>query len=136
MKKATFPAEILQLKALMEWIHECLKDVRIESSILGRIELASEEAFVNIIHHSYRGKEGKVDVTIRLFGDGIEIAFQDKGPPFDPLAHLPTFDPLAALDDRKIGGLGLLFMHQYMDSIHYHHDGTYNCLVLTKKFRC
>ncbi len=135
MKTATFQAEILHLSKLMQWLHTNLKGLPLDEPALGKIELASEEVFVNIVHHSYRGRGGEVEVSIKVYQDGIEIMFKDTGPPFDPLTYLPNFDPLAALEERKVGGLGLFFMRQYMDAVHYTHDGARNCLTLVKKFK-
>ena len=135
MQKATFQAELLELRALLEWIHKSLKTVPFDSASLSKIELAAEETFVNIVHHSYRGRGGIITVIVQIFADGVEITFQDAGPSFDPLTYIPNFDPMATLEERKIGGLGILFMRQYMDAVRYHHDGVHNCLTLTKKLK-
>lgn len=55
------------------------------------------------------------------------------GAPFNPLMIETEIDPLAPLEERAIGGLGILFMRQYMDDIRYERRKRTNILTLIKK---
>ena len=43
---------------------------------------------------------------------------------------MPDID--AKLDDRTVGGLGVHFVHTFMDDADYRHEDGKNCLTLTK----
>ena len=64
---------------------------------------------------------------------GIQITIIDDGVPFDPLKAKEP-DTTAAIQERKIGGLGIFLVKTIMDSMHYERtaDG-YNVLTLTKQ---
>jgi serine/threonine-protein kinase RsbW len=53
----------------------------------------------------------------------------DEGVPFDPLA-LEEPDINAKLEDRKIGGLGVLLIRRVMDEVHYQRKGSSNILTM------
>ncbi|MDE3045607.1 MAG: ATP-binding protein [Verrucomicrobiota bacterium] len=119
---------------MLRWIHEQLALHGLDEVNARKVELASEEALVNIIQHAYKNTEGEVDIEIKEGeGNRIEIEIRDSGPPFNPLKQKTTFDPLASLEEREIGGLGILFIRQYMDDVRYRRDGSANVLTLVKK---
>lgn len=100
-----------------------------------RVELAIEEAIVNVIQHSKARRPFSISLTYKLDPSRqIEFVIRDPGPEFNPLAKSPSHpDPSAPLEARKEGGLGLVFMHNYMDAIFYRRDETHNVLTLVKK---
>ena len=121
-----FPAKIDSLHSMLEWIVSCLagwdrKSVR-------RVELASEEAIVNIIHHAYQGRPESIEISVKTFPKSAEIFFKDHGPPFDPLQRKAP-DCSGRLEDREVGGLGIHFMRQYMDEVRYAREANCNVLV-------
>jgi serine/threonine-protein kinase RsbW len=51
-------------------------------------------------------------------GQDLEVTLIDCGKPFDPsLVPGPNLD--AELEDREVGGLGLYFIFQLMDEVHF-----------------
>ena len=73
--------------------------------------LSVQEAVVNAINYAY--PEGK------------------EGVPFDSTAAVPP-DTRLAVQDRPIGGLGILFTRKFMDSVSYSRKEGKNVLTLTK----
>lgn len=105
-----------------------------EENCIRKIELASEEALVNIIEHGYKNSSGKIHIRICECKPGVvELIFADYGPPFNPLKKQTSFNPLASLEERAIGGLGILFIRQYMDDVRYKREKEMNILSLYKK---
>ena len=89
---------------------------------------------MNIIEHGYKKDSGEIHIRIREWKPGIvEITLSDRGPPFNPLKKQTRFNPLASLEDRAIGGLGILFIRQYMDDVRYKRENEMNVLSLYKK---
>jgi len=102
------------------------------------IELACDEACTNIIEHAY-GDEDKGDIIIHWQIEGAQfiITIQDHGRPFDPTA-VPSPSTLdasqhSAPEDIRVGGLGVYFMRQLMDEVHFQFDEDGNRLVLVKR---
>jgi len=126
-----FIANIEQLHPILDWIREEIAEMEFDRQTLHKIELASEEVIINIIHHAYEGRAETVEVMVKLSLErkSVEIIFKDFGPPFNPLdAKVP--DPLTALEEREIGGLGIYFVRQLMDEVSYSREKDQNVLAL------
>lgn len=123
-----FTASLDELHSILEWIQQQLKPMGFESSLLRRIELASEEALVNTIQHAYQGRPEKVEIQVKLFKDRAEISFIDHGPPFNPL-NSRHIDIDQSLEEKEIGGLGIHFMHNCVDEMRYSYTDKKNVLT-------
>jgi len=64
----------------------------------------------------------------------VTVIFRDKGRPFNPLDHVDP-DTRAPLEERKIGGLGLLIVKKTMDTIYYSRENDSNRLEFSKSWR-
>lgn len=132
--KATFPAQINKLHEMLIWIRDKLDSNVFPRNDLRKIELASEEALVNIIKHGYQERKGVIKITLMLVNPKeVMIILKDQGPPFDPLKAKIKIDKTAPLEQRKEGGLGIMLIRQYMDLVQYNRNGVYNELTLIKK---
>lgn len=128
MVNMEFIASVDRLHKILEWIREQLKPMGLDRHAMHHIELASEEALVNIIHHAYKERPEKIEVQVKLLQNHAEMAFIDHGPPFNPLAAAPL-NPNLSLEDREIGGLGIHFMRQCVDEMRYERVGKKNVLT-------
>lgn len=130
MPQIRMRAERDNLEALLAFVRECIENSQLPSEPAGRAELAMEEALVNILHHAFPDGGGWLEVHGPEAG-ATEALFEihDDGIPFDPLS-LPDPDTVSAVQDRKIGGLGVFFMKKMSDGISYHREGTINSLSL------
>ena len=127
--KTVFLAKIDLLRSMLEWIRTGLLPMEFDCKILRRVELASEEALVNIIRHAYQNCDEKIEIDVKVFPKShVEIIFRDQGPPFDPL-QMPAPDLSTGLEERKVGGLGIHLMRQYIDEIRYTRERDQNVLV-------
>ena len=97
------------------------------------VRLAVEELVVNIVDYAYPdGEEGYLDVDITRDDGGITLRFIDGGVPFNPLqTDMP--DTSLPISQRKIGGLGILFVTKVMDSVTYEYAGGQNILTVKKR---
>lgn len=134
MEKAFFAAEIQELHRIREWIRVRLAKGRFEAGAIRKMELAAEEAFVNVVTHSYAGRKGKVEIGLKWAPGHIEIVLRDWGPPFDPLANASNVNLEAPLDEREIGGLGIHLMRCVMDELIYKREKDENVLTMVKRF--
>lgn len=123
-------ARLENLPAFIASAMEAAESGRLEHEKLYKIELALEEALVNIINHAYGGMEGDIRLTCGTDDRGwfvIEIA--DRGRPFDATT-MPPPELESDIETRKVGGLGIHFIRNLMDEVSYRREGTRNILEL------
>jgi anti-sigma regulatory factor (Ser/Thr protein kinase) len=118
---------------MIRWIRLQLDTLGLDETNIRKTELASEEALVNIIKHGYKKQVGEIEIELRAFDSQIEILLRDRGPAFNPLEQEISFNPLATLEERNPGGLGILFIRKYMDEVRYQREEGTNVLTLIKK---
>ncbi len=96
----------------------------------GHLELALEEALVNIFSYAYPEKTGYVDLTCRIIEDHLVILIEDQGLPFS-VDSVATPDITADIMERTTGGLGIHLIRNLMDDVSYRREGDRNLLELT-----
>lgn len=129
-----FKASMESLYPILEVIRTEAEEMGFEPSEIARLEIACEEAIVNIIHHAYpKNSKGDIDVYCFSCDNILSISFKDQGVAFNPLENAPEADLNSSAEDRKVGGLGLHFMHQIMDEVIYKREEGTNILELKKK---
>lgn len=131
--KNIFPARIDLLRVMLDWIYERIERMEFDPSTLRKVELAAEEALVNIIRHAYQGQPENIEIEIKVFPKShVEISIRDNGPPFNPLTVHPP-DLASPLEEREIGGLGIHFIKNNMDEVRYNRLDNANVIVLVKR---
>ena len=133
-KQLTLKNDIRQVKQLNAFVKEGIEQLQIETSLGKRLQLAIEEAVVNVMEYAYpTGETG--DVTIKMMSDGSVLRIQiiDAGVYFDPTSKEKA-DIDIPVQDRQIGGLGILLVRELMDSINYERINQLNILTITKKY--
>ena len=123
-------AKFENLERLMGFISECAKTQGFSQRRLREIELATEEALVNIFNYAYPAS-GPGDVEIRCeTGDRnrLVIEFLDNGVPFN-IETLSEPDLNAPISQRKVGGLGVFLIRRIVDEVHHCRDGNRNILT-------
>lgn len=152
LRSMALPASTEQLGELIEFIDGELEAANCPAKTRGQIELAAEEIFVNIARYAYTAGEGEaletrdgagpdtecnVIVSCEIKRDAaktvLKAVFIDKGGPFNPLEHDEP-DITLPLEQRKIGGLGVLIVKRTMDTIRYSYDEGMNRLEITKSW--
>jgi sigma-B regulation protein RsbU (phosphoserine phosphatase) len=125
------PATLDSLEKLMQLVSGFAGDHGFLETRISEIQLATEEALLNIFQYAYPGEhKGEVEVTCEMTSDSeLNIQILDAGTPFDILS-LSEPDLACPLPDRKIGGLGCYLIRKMSDDVHYHRQGNANILTL------
>lgn len=81
--------------------------------------LMLDELFTNIVMHGYRGRpDGWVELLAEVRGASLFLTLRDRAPAFDPRSvSWPSRS--SPLEERSIGGLGLVFVHRLADELGY-----------------
>jgi serine/threonine-protein kinase RsbW len=118
------------LHPLLSFVRSCATEQGLGQERLQEIDLVMEEILVNIFSYAYPDHLGDVDVGCRLADDGkllVEVA--DQGVPYNILSREDP-DLKAGIEERKIGGLGVFFVKQFIRDIRYRREGGRNILTL------
>lgn len=101
--------------------------------VVNALNVALDEALCNAISYGFPdGGQHAITVRLGCQGDEVWAEVVDDGIPFDPLVSSSASDVDTGLHDRKVGGLGLLFMRHLMDDVAYRREGRFNRLRLRK----
>lgn len=128
----SFVAKLDELYSMLEFIDQVARKADFGELDLGKIQVACEEVLVNVIDHAYKGKKGVIEIEcMNCEPNGIEISVIDQGISFNPL-HYKEVNVSAPLEEREIGGLGLMIARHFMDDIAYERKGKNNILKMKK----
>ncbi len=127
--------DVRQVPKLGEFIKGVMGQLNVDSKLAGKLRLAVEEAVVNAMEYAYpSGQEGNVTIRVQANGQRIKFIISDEGVPFDPTAAAKA-DTSLSVEDRPIGGLGIMLVRELMDSINYEREEGRNILTLRKVYK-
>jgi serine/threonine-protein kinase RsbW len=132
MAQMVFPAKLENLEKMFAFIRDASSRQGFDDQMANKIQIACEEALVNVINYAYPDKQGELELVCVNGTDGLTITISDSGIPFDPLS-LPEPDIHAPMEQRRVGGLGVFMMRKIMNSVTYRREGERNILTLVKK---
>lgn len=130
-------SEVTKLRNFMEG---AAKEFGIPDDIRLSLNLAVEEAVVNVINYAYpKGTMGDIELNVTYAPNPessddakvINFTLIDQGIPFDPTTQAEA-DTTSDLENREIGGLGIHLFQNLMDRTEYQRDGNDNILIMTK----
>lgn len=99
----------------------------------GQLVLACDELLTNTISYGYpQGGEHEIVLSVRALPGIVEVTLEDEGIPFDPLQKDEP-DITLGLEERDVGGLGLMFVKRLMDELQYERTDTGNRLRMAKR---
>lgn len=123
------PASLENLDQFISFVSDQARQNGFDSLKVKEIELCTEEALVNIFNYAYSEEGGDIVLTCRGDGDtNFIIEICDYGEPFD-INSIPVPEIDADISDRKVGGLGVYFIHKLIDEVIYRREGDMNILT-------
>ena len=125
----TFLANLETLPAIVGFVSEHAAAMGVHPKRVMHLELAVEEAAVNICSYAYEIPPGEVTVRITPEPGVVRIELVDNGVPFDPLS-MDAPDIKSELENREVGGLGIFLIRRMLDEVHYSRRGDQNILSL------
>ena len=102
------------------------------------IDVSLDEVLANVVRHALagRGEGACVEVVLSLDAAAApplcELVVSDDGPAFDPLAAEAP-DTSLGVEERPLGGLGLLLVQRLMDDVAYERRDGRNHLKLRRR---
>lgn len=96
-----------------------------------RIVLLVEELFANSVNHGYGGdSDHPVWVSVRVGNDACRVIYEDCGPAYDPFAAVDATSAEAELEQRRVGGLGIVLLMELSSGRTYERRGDRNVVQL------
>ena len=134
-EELTLQNDVLQVKDLNAFVKQAMSRLGIEQSLAREIQLAVEEAVVNVMEYAYPEDEIG-DITVRISSDEqwLKFIIKDSGAAFDPTLKDTSDIPMTA-KERPEGGLGIFLVREMMESINYTRTDGMNVLTLLKKIK-
>jgi len=125
-----YPATLDSLRPMMAFVSNCLTLRGFSHLRASEVELAVEEALVNIFRYAYPDRPGEVEVRCQATADRqLVIEIEDEGVPFN-LLSIPDPELSPDINQRKIGGLGIFFIRRMVDDVRYRREQDHNILTL------
>lgn len=120
----SFGATLDSLESIRNFLTAKGKMAGLDKNKIYKLCLAADEIATNIINYGYAkaGISNKIiDVIIQLDDEGITVTLEDTAVPFNPFDNkLPDDDDLAKpLEERPIGGLGIMLAKENVDKYTY-----------------
>lgn len=122
------------IEKLTTFVDELAEDCCIDMKMQSQLNLALEEAVVNVVNYAYpKGTIGEIDLLVTSPDkESLTFVLSDSGVPFDP-TKVPEADVTKSAEDRPIGGLGIFLVRKIMDSVIYRYSNGKNELIMKKR---
>jgi len=113
------PNRLAVLPVLSAALDDALAAEAVPELVRKDIALVLEEVLSNTVRHGYgEGQRDTIRLTARREGERLHLRFDDGAMAWNPLEHeLPDLD--ADLEDREVGGLGVLLVRELSESAQY-----------------
>lgn len=130
MEHIEIPARLGEIGPVIGCVAKSASQIGFESQAVRAIELAVEEALVNICNYAYGRASGTIKIQCVPYGrSGLRVCIADNGTPFDVLAS-PAPDLCDDISQRAIGGLGIHLIRSFADVVRYRRCGDMNVLIM------
>jgi len=129
----TVSSDLANLKTIIKFVTEAARKANFDEKDVFAVQMAVDEACTNIIVHAYADAPGDIHLTCGVKSGECTITIRDHGRSFDP-GSVPPPDLTGDLEERRVGGLGLHFMRELMDELHFSFDPVEgNQVVMVKR---
>lgn len=127
--------DVRQVKTLNAFVQQVMERLGIDAKLGKQIKLAVEESVVNVMDYAYPPEmTGDIEIQATSDNEWLKFVIKDNGVAFDP-TEKEKADTTLSVEDRPVGGMGILLVRELMDSINYERTGGKNVLTLKKRIR-
>jgi serine phosphatase RsbU (regulator of sigma subunit)/anti-sigma regulatory factor (Ser/Thr protein kinase) len=121
--RVSYPGTLEALEPLRAYVKEAGEAAGLDRSAVYNLCLAIDEIATNVVLYGYERAGLSGDISVEALNDGrrLEIVLTDNAKPYDPASHQdPSEESLQLpLEDRPIGGLGIMLAKDAVDELQY-----------------
>jgi serine/threonine-protein kinase RsbW len=126
-----FPARRDVLPQIDAFLGEVCASAGLARETCLRLTLLVEELFTNTVMHGHGAdSEAPVRLECEVTPGRIALLYEDTGPEHDPFARIVAPDDQAEVEDRPVGGLGVLLVSAMAQQVEYQRVGDRNRISL------
>ena len=132
--EVSLAADLGELSRLAEAVEDFGGANDLPPGTVFKLNLCFDELITNAISYGFDELD-QATLSVELaVGDGAVVAvIRDNGRPFDPFTEAPEADTSLRVEDRPIGGLGVLLVRESMDDFSYERLDGFNVVTLRLK---
>jgi anti-sigma regulatory factor (Ser/Thr protein kinase) len=124
--------DLSEMAKVREAVQQFSRKHHLNEEIIFVIDLCLEEFITNIIKYGYADQNRHViQIRASLNDNCLLLEIRDDGQEFDP-TKIPEPNLDAPLEERKIGGLGIHLVRNYVNSMEYRREDGKNVITLKK----
>ena len=127
----TFPARRDALPQVAAFLAELCEAAGVGRASRLRLTLLVEELFTNTVVHGHKGdSDAPVCLRCEAAPGRVALVYEDSAPAYDPFAHVAIPDGALGVEERPVGGLGVLLVSAMAQEVEYRRDGDRNRISL------
>ncbi len=127
----TFPARRDALPQVDAFLGEVCAAAGLGRETCLRLTLLVEELFTNTVVHGHGAdSEAPVRLECEVSPGRVALTYEDTGPAHDPFARVIAPDAEAGVEERLVGGLGVLLVRAMAQQVEYRRAGDRNLISL------
>jgi serine/threonine-protein kinase RsbW len=127
----TFPARRDALPQVDAFLAEVCAAAGLGRETCLRLTLLVEELFTNTVVHGHGAdSEAPVRLECEVTPGRVALVYEDTGPAHDPFAQMIAPAADVAVEDRPVGGLGVLLVSAMAQQVEYRRVGDRNRISL------
>ena len=121
-RETMFPARLSAVREVREFLEAFCRDTGIARPPGLRLNLVVEELFTNTVKYGHGGdSDSPVWITLEAKSAVVTLTYLDQSPPFNPFGMAPRPLLEGEIEQRKVGGLGVLLATELTASSEYAH---------------
>jgi serine/threonine-protein kinase RsbW len=122
-----FPARMEAFPAVRSFIEEMCRAATFGRDDCAKLVLLIEELFTNTVMHGHGGgSDASVRLACQIASGRIALAYEDAAPPHDPFASWRPPDERSTVEERPVGGLGVVLVAGMAERVEYSYAGGRN----------
>ena len=128
------PNRMEEIQTIAAALEDFFEQQSLPSEALFSTQLSLEEIFTNVASYAHDDdQKHEVEIIFSRENETITVEVLDDGVPFNPLEEAPELDVESSLEDRRIGGAGIMLAKQLMTELRYQRNSDRNHLTMIKK---
>ncbi len=127
-------ADLDELSRLAEVVEDFGEANGVPPGAVFKLNLCFDELITNAISYGFDTLEdASLSVALAVRDSSVVAIIRDNGRPFDPFTETPEADTTLQIEDRPVGGLGVLLVRESMDDFSYERQDGINVVTLRLK---
>jgi sigma-B regulation protein RsbU (phosphoserine phosphatase) len=133
--EVSIAADITEIARVQQATEKFTGETNIDTGAAQKIGIILDELLNNTISYGFDDpKSHEIQVNIELSDDHATLKVSDDGIPFNPFTHSDP-DTSLSVEEREIGGLGVMLVKKLTDSQAYQRLSDRNVVTLTIKLK-